>query len=328
MVFANPNYLYLLLLLIPLVAWYIYKLRKSQASLQVSSAEAFEAPGASSWRVYLRHVPFVLRMVAIAVLIVVLARPQSTNSWQNSTTEGIDIVMAIDISTSMLAEDLKPNRLEAAKDVAASFINGRPNDNIGLVVFAAESFTQCPLTTDHGVLLNLFKDIQPGIIQDGTAIGVGLANAVSRIKDSQAKSKVIILLTDGVNNTGQVAPVTAAEIAKTFGIRVYTIGVGTQGEAPYPIPTAFGVQYQNIPVEIDEQVLKQIASTTGGQYFRATDNASLKEIYSEIDQMEKTKISVQEFSKKQEEYKNWALLAFVLLLVEVLLRNTVLRNIP
>lgn len=328
MVFANPNYLYLLLLLIPLVAWYLYKLRKSQASLQVSSAEAFEAPGTTSWRVYLRHVPFVLRMVAIAVLIVVLARPQSTNSWQNSTTEGIDIVMAIDISTSMLAEDLKPNRLEAAKDVAASFINGRPNDNIGLVVFAAESFTQCPLTTDHGVLLNLFKDIQPGIIQDGTAIGVGLANAVSRIKDSQAKSKVIILLTDGVNNTGQVAPVTAAEIAKTFGIRVYTIGVGTQGEAPYPIPTAFGVQYQNIPVEIDEQVLKQIASTTGGQYFRATDNASLKEIYSEIDQMEKTKISVQEFSKKQEEYKNWALLAFVLLLVEVLLRNTVLRNIP
>lgn len=328
MVFANPNYLYLLLLLIPLVTWYIYKLRKSQASLQVSSAEAFEAPGATSWRVYLRHVPFVLRMVAIAVLIVVLARPQSTNSWQNSTTEGIDIVMAIDISTSMLAEDLKPNRLEAAKDVAASFINGRPNDNIGLVVFAAESFTQCPLTTDHGVLLNLFKDIQPGIIQDGTAIGVGLANAVSRIKDSQAKSKVIILLTDGVNNTGQVAPVTAAEIAKTFGIRVYTIGVGTQGEAPYPIPTAFGVQYQNIPVEIDEQVLKQIASTTGGQYFRATDNASLKEIYSEIDQMEKTKISVQEFSKKQEEYKNWALLVFALLLVEVLLRNTVLRNIP
>ena len=328
MVFANPNYLYLLLLLIPLIAWYLYKLRKSQASLQVSSAEAFEAPGASSWRVYLRHVPFVLRMLAIAVLIVVLARPQSTNSWQNSTTEGIDIVMAIDISTSMLAEDLKPNRLEAAKDVAASFINGRPNDNIGLVVFAAESFTQCPLTTDHGVLLNLFKDIQPGIIQDGTAIGVGLANAVSRIKDSQAKSKVIILLTDGVNNTGQVAPVTAAEIAKTFGIRVYTIGVGTQGEAPYPIPTAFGVQYQNIPVEIDEQILKQIASTTGGQYFRATDNASLKEIYSEIDQMEKTKISVQEFSKKQEEYKNWALLAFVLLLVEVLLRNTVLRNIP
>ena len=328
MVFANPTYLYLLLLLIPMIGWYIYKLRKSQASLQVSSTEAFEVAGAVSWKVYLRHVPFVLRTLAIALLIVVLARPQSTDSWQNSTTEGIDIVMAMDISTSMLAEDLKPNRLEAAKDVAASFINGRQNDNIGLVVFAAESFTQCPLTIDHGVQLNLFKDIQPGIIQDGTAIGLGLANAVSRIKDSQAKSKVIILLTDGVNNTGEIAPVTAAEIAKTFGIRVYTIGVGTQGEAPYPIPTAFGIQYQNVPVEIDEQVLKQIASTTGGQYFRATDNASLKEIYSEIDQMEKTKISVQEFSKKQEEYKNWALIVFALLLVEVLLRNTLLRNIP
>lgn len=328
MVFANPTYLYLLLLLVPLIGWYIYKLHKSQASLQVSSSEAFQLPGTSSWKVYMRHLPFVLRMLAIALLIVVLARPQSTNSWQNSSTVGIDIVMAMDISTSMLAEDLKPNRLEAAKDVAASFINGRQNDNIGLVVFAAESFTQCPLTIDHGVLLNLFKDIQPGIIQDGTAIGLGLANAVSRIKDSQAKSKVIILLTDGVNNTGEIAPVTAAEIAKTFGIRVYTIGVGTQGEAPYPIPTAFGVQYQNVPVEIDEQVLKQIASTTGGQYFRATDNSSLKEIYSEIDQLEKTKISVQEFSKKQEEYKNWALLVFALLLIEVLLRNTVLRNIP
>ncbi|MBO5225928.1 MAG: VWA domain-containing protein [Parabacteroides sp.] len=328
MIFANPTYLYLLLLLIPIIGWYIYKLSKSQASLQVSSTEVFDIPGTSSWKVWLRHVPFVLRTVAIAVLIVILARPQSTNSWQNSSTEGIDIVLAMDISTSMLAQDLKPNRLEASKDVASSFINGRPNDNIGLVVFAAESFTQCPLTTDHAVLLNLFKDIQPGIIQDGTAIGLGLANAVSRIKDSQAKSKVIILLTDGVNNTGEIAPVTAAEIAKTFGVRVYTIGVGTQGEAPYPFQTAFGIQYQNVPVEIDEQTLKQMAATTGGQYFRATDNASLKEIYSEIDKMEKTKISVQEYSKKQEEYKNWAILLFVLLLVEILLRNTLLRNIP
>ena len=297
MVFANPNYLYLLLLLIPMIGWYVYKLSKSQASLQVSSSEAFEAPGAVSWIVYLRHVPFVLRMVAVALLIVILARPQSTNSWSNSSTEGIDIMLAMDISGSMLAQDLKPNRLEAAKDVAASFINGRPNDNIGLVVFSAESFTQCPLTTDHTVLLNLFKDIQSGMIQDGTAIGLGLANAVSRIKDSHAKSKVIILLTDGSINAGEIAPVTAAEIA-------------------------------NIPVEIDEATLKQIASTTGGQYFRATDNASLKEIYSEIDQMEKTKNSVQEYSKKQEEYKNWALLVFALLLVEILLRNTLLRNIP
>jgi Ca-activated chloride channel family protein len=328
MVFANPTYLYLLLLLIPMIGWYIWKLCKSQASLQVSSSEAFDAPGATSWKVYLRHVPFVLRMAAVAVLIIILARPQSTNSWQNTSTEGIDIVMAMDISSSMLAQDLKPNRLEASKDVAASFINGRPNDNIGLVVFAAESFTQCPLTTDHTVLLNLFKDIQPGIIQDGTAIGLGLANAVSRIKDSQARSKVIILLTDGVNNAGEIAPVTAAEIAKTFGIRVYAIGVGTRGKAPFPFQTAFGIQYQDVDVDIDEPTLKQIAATTGGQYFRATDNASLKEIYSEIDKMEKTKISVQEYSKKQEEYKNWAILLFSLLLVEILLRNTLLRNIP
>lgn len=328
MVFANPTYLYLLLLLIPMIGWYIWKLCKSQASLQVSSSEAFDAPGATSWKVYLRHVPFILRMAAVAVLIIILARPQSTNSWQNTSTEGIDIVMAMDISSSMLAQDLKPNRLEASKDVAASFINGRPNDNIGLVVFAAESFTQCPLTTDHTVLLNLFKDVQPGIIQDGTAIGLGLANAVSRIKDSQAKSKVIILLTDGVNNAGEIAPVTAAEIAKTFDIRVYAIGVGTKGMAPYPFQTAFGIQYQDVPVEIDEPTLKQIAATTGGQYFRATDNTSLKEIYSEIDKMEKTKISVQQYSKKQEEYKNWALLLFALLLVEILLRNTLLRNIP
>ena len=328
MVFANPTYLYLLLLLIPLIGWYVYKLSKNQASLQVSSTEVFDAPGVSTWKVWLRHVPFVLRMAAIALLIVILARPQSTNSWQNSSTEGIDIVLAMDISTSMLAQDLKPNRLEASKDVASSFINGRPNDNIGLVVFAAESFTQCPLTTDHTVLLNLFKDVQPGIIQDGTAIGLGLANAVSRVKDSQAKSKVIILLTDGVNNQGEIAPVTAAEIAKTFGVRVYTIGVGTQGKAPYPFQTAFGVQYMDVDVDIDEPTLKQIAATTGGQYFRATDNASLKEIYSEIDKMEKTKISVQEYSKKQEEYKNWALLLFSLLLVEILLRNTLLRNMP
>jgi len=328
MIFANPTYLYLLLLLIPLIGWYIYKLQKSQASLQVSSSEVFELPQTKSWKVYMRHVPFILRMLAYAVLVIILARPQSTNSWQSSSTEGIDIMLAMDISGSMCAEDLKPNRLEASKDVAASFINGRPNDNIGLVVFSGESFTQCPLTTDHTVLLNLFKDIQSGMIQDGTAIGLGLANAVSRIKDSQAKSKVIILLTDGVNNMGEIAPVTAAEIAKTFGIRVYTIGVGTQGMAPYPYQTPFGIKYQNMPVEIDEPTLKQISAITGGQYFRATDNVSLKEIYEEIDQMEKTKINVQQFSKKQEEYKNWALLLFSLLLIEILLRNTLLRNIP
>jgi Ca-activated chloride channel family protein len=228
----------------------------------------------------------------------------------------------------MRAEDLKPNRLEAAKDVAASFINGRVNDNIGLVIFSGESFTQCPLTTDHAVLLNLFKDVHCGMIEDGTAIGLGLANAVSRIKDSQAISKVIILLTDGSNNMGEIAPITAAEIAKTFGIRVYTIGVGTKGVAPYPFQTAFGVQYQNVPVDIDEDMLKQIAALTGGQYFRAMDNANLKSIYAEIDLMEKTKISVQEYSKKEEEYRNLALLVFGLLLLEILLRNILLRNIP
>ncbi len=327
MIFANPTYLYLLLLLVPIIGWYIWKIRHADASFQISSNQGFDAVPIS-YKVYLRHLPFVLRMLAVAVLILVLARPQSTDNWENSSTEGIDIVLAMDISSSMLAEDLKPNRLEASKDVAASFINGRPTDNIGLVVFSGESFTQCPLTTDHTVLLNLFKDIQSGMIEDGTAIGLGLANSVSRIKDSQAKSKVIILLTDGSNNMGEIAPVTAAEIAKTFGIRVYTIGVGTEGEAPYPFKTAFGVQYQNIPVQIDEETLRKIATTTGGQYFRATNTKSLGGIYAEIDEMEKTKISVQEFSKKQEEYKYFALLAFLILLFEIILRNTLLRNIP
>ncbi|MDR1525723.1 MAG: VWA domain-containing protein [Tannerella sp.] len=329
MIFANPHYLYLLLLLIPLAVWYILKVRKKQASIQVSAMQAFDFPKATTWKVYMRHLPFVLRTVAVAVLIVILARPQSTNSWENRNTEGIDIMLVMDISSSMLAEDLKPNRLEASKNVAASFINGRPEDNIGLVIFSGESFTQCPLTTDHAVLLNLFKDIHSRMITDGTAIGLGLANAVSRIKDSKAKSRVIILLTDGSNNMGEIAPVTAAEIAATFGVRVYTVGVGTKGTAPYPFPDPFGgVRYQNMQVDIDEPTLKQIASITGGQYFRATDNSSLKAIYGEIDQMEKTKISVQQYSKKQEEYAPLALLLFAVLLLELLLRNTLFRNIP
>ncbi|MDR0795654.1 MAG: VWA domain-containing protein [Tannerella sp.] len=327
MIFANPTYLYLLLLLIPMIGWYVWKIRKSQASLQISSSQAFTSKS-TTLKVYLRHLPFVLRTVAIAFLIIVLARPQTTDNWQNVNTEGIDIMLVMDISSSMLAEDFRPNRLEAAKDVAAAFINGRPNDNIGLVVFAGESFTQCPLTSDHATLLNLFKDIHCGMIEDMTAIGLGLANGVSRLKDSQAISKVIILLTDGMNNTGEIAPTTAAEIAKTFGIRVYTIGVGTIGEAPYPQQTPLGVRRVPVPVQIDERVLTQIAATTGGQYFRATDNSSLNAIYKEIDQMEKTKISVQEFSKKQEEYKNMALLVFALLLLEVLFRYTLFKKIP
>jgi len=327
MIFANPTYLYLLLLLIPLIGWYVWKMRKTQASMQISSSQAF-TDKKSTLKVYLRHLPFIFRTLAVALLIIVLARPQSTNSWQNVNTEGIDIMMVMDVSSSMLAQDFRPNRLEAAKDVAAAFINGRPNDNIGLVVFAGESFTQCPLTTDHTVLLNLFKDIFCGMIEDRTAIGLGLANAVSRLKDSQSISKVIILLTDGVNNIGEIAPVTAAKIAQTFGIRVYTIGVGTMGEAPYPVQTPSGTRYISQPVEIDEQVLQQIAGITGGQYYRATNNANLSEIYKEIDKLEKTKISVQEYSKKQEEYRTFALLVFALLMMEFLLRYTVLKKIP
>ncbi|GBU08055.1 aerotolerance protein BatA [Bacteroidales bacterium] len=327
MIFAHPNYFFLLLLLVPIIAWYFYKLRKSQASLQISASQGFDkAP--VSYKVYLRHLPFVLRIGVLGLLIVVLARPQSSNSWHNSTTEGIDIVLSIDVSTSMLAEDLKPNRLGASKDVAASFIKSRPNDNIGLVVFAGESFTQCPLTTDHVVLLNLLNDLQCGMIEDGTAIGHGLATSVQRLKESQAKSKVIILLTDGSNNRGEISPVTAAEIARTFGVRVYTVAVGTKGTAPYPFQTAMGIQYQNVPVEIDEQTLTKIADITGGKYFRATNNKALKEIYQEIDLLEKTKISVQEYSKKQEEYLLFALIALLILLLEILLRNTLLRNIP
>ncbi|MDR1526745.1 MAG: VWA domain-containing protein [Dysgonamonadaceae bacterium] len=327
MIFEHPLYLFLLLLLLPMMGWYIWKQRQAQASLRLSSSEGFrKAP--KTYKIYLRHLPFVLRMLVVALIIIVLARPQTTDKWNTTTTEGIDIVLTVDISTSMLAEDLKPNRIEAAKDVALSFINGRPTDNIGLVVFSGESFTQCPLTTDHAVLLNLLKDIRCGMIEDGTAIGHGLATAVSRLKDSPAKSKVIILLTDGTNNRGEIAPVTAGEIAKAYNIRVYTVGVGTKGTAPYPYQTPFGTQYQNIPVEIDEATLTKIAQISGGLYFRATSTTALKEIYQEIDQLEKTKMNVQEYSKKHEEYRLFAFWAFFLFLLELLLRYTLLKNIP
>jgi len=327
MTLANPYYLYLLLLLIPAVAWYVMRRKNRFATLQVSNSFAFEGLK-RSWKNRLEHVPFVLRMMAFVLIILVLCRPQSSNSFQNVTTEGIDIVIALDISSSMLSEDLRPNRLEAAKKVASNFISGRPNDNIGLVLFAAESFTQCPLTTDHTVLLNLFGSIKSGLIEDGTAIGLGLANAVSRIKDSQAKSKVIILLTDGSNNRGDIDPITAAEIAKTFGIRVYTIGVGRKGKAPYPFQTAYGIQYQNIDVDIDEPPLRQIAQTTGGEFYRATSTNSLSSIYQKIDQLEKTKMNVHEYSKKHEEYRIFAIGALLVLLLEILLRNTILRRLP
>ena len=332
MIFANIEYLFLLLLLIPYIIWYILKRSKSEPSLQVSDTRAYmHAP--KSFRNYLLHVPFVLRVIALSMIIVILARPQTTDNWQNTEVEGIDIMLAVDVSTSMLAEDLKPNRLEAAKEVAAEFINGRPNDNIGLTIFAGESFTQCPLTVDHAVLLNLFQSIkgdiaQRGLIEDGTAIGMGLANAINRLKDSKAKSKVIILLTDGTNNRGDISPLTAAEIAKSLGIRIYTIGVGTNGMAPYPIPTAMGVQYMNVPVEIDESTLTQIAGTANGNYFRATSNSKLEEVYEEIDKLEKTKLNVKEYSKREEEYQLFALIAFLCILAEVLLRNSILKKIP
>jgi Ca-activated chloride channel family protein len=327
MVFANIEYLLLLILLIPYVVWYILKRKRNEATLQVSDAQVY-AHTPQSYKIYLLHVPFILRLIALTSVIFVLARPQTTNSWQNSEIEGIDIMLGIDVSTSMLAEDLKPNRLEAAKDVAAEFINGRPNDNIGITLFAGESFTQCPLTTDHAVLLNLFQSIKCGIIEDGTAIGMGLANAVTRLKDSKAKSKVIILLTDGTNNKGDISPLTAAEIAKSFGIRVYTIGVGTSGTAPYPYPTVTGIQYRNIPVEIDEKILTQIAGITDGNYYRATSNSKLKEVYEQIDKLERTKLNVKEYSKRKEEYRTFALIAFLCVLLEILLRNSILKKIP
>ena len=315
MIFANIEYLFLLILLIPYIIWYVMKRKKTEPTLQVSTTRMYmKAP--KSWKIYLLHAPFVLRTVAIIMVILILARPQTTDNWQNTEIEGIDIMLAVDVSTSMLAEDLKPNRLEAAKQVASEFINGRPNDNIGLTIFAGESFTQCPLTVDHGVLLNLFNSIkgdiaQRGLIEDGTAIGMGIANAVTRLKDSKAKSKV-----------------TAAEIAKQFGIRIYTIGVGTNGTAPYPMQTYAGTQYVNVPVEIDEKTLTEIAGTTNGNYFRATSNSKLKEVYQEIDKLEKTKLNVKEFSKREEEYQVFAWIAFFCILLELLLRNSVLKKIP
>lgn len=326
MTFANPEYLFLLLLLLPIVGWYIYELRKSDASVQVSETRVLAAQP-KSIRIWLLHVPFVLRIAVITLISIALARPQLTNKWSSQSTEGIDIMMALDISGTMLAEDLRPNRLEAAKKVASDFVIARPNDQIGLVVFAGESFTQCPLTTDHAVLVNLFKSVEYGMVEDGTAIGLGLANAVNRMKDSETKSKVIILLTDGSNNRGDIDPQTAAEIAKTYGIRVYTIGVGSYGQARVPVQTPIGKQYITMDNEFDETTLRSIAETTGGQYFRAKDNTSLKAIYDQIDQMEKTKLRVREFSKHTENFMPFLYAALICLLLELIIRYFVLRTI-
>lgn len=326
MTFNNPEYLFLLFLLIPIFFWYFWELRKSDASIQISSHKTIrDFP--KSFRVYFLHMPFALRVIALTLLILALARPQTSNQWRTEKTEGIDIMMALDISSTMLAEDLRPNRLEVAKNVATEFILARPNDNIGLVVFASQSFTQCPLTTDHAVLVNLFKSVEYGMIEDGTAIGLGLANAVNRMKDSPTKSKVIILLTDGSNNRGEIAPATAAEIARTFGIRVYTIGVGSHGQVRIPVQTPMGTQYVTTDSEFDEKTLKDIAQTTGGEYFRATNTATLRSIYQQIDELEKTKIRVQEYSKKNEGYALFVLAALLCVILEILIRNLVIKSI-
>lgn len=332
MEFVSKGYFLLLLLLIPYILWYLLYNKRSEPTMRMSSTDAYRlAP--KTLRVRLMHLPMVLRCLVFVLIVCVLARPQTHNSWDNKSVEGIDIMLVMDVSTSMLAEDLKPNRLEAAKNVAADFISGRPNDNIGLTIFAGEAFTQCPMTTDHGSLLNLLQGVRTdiaaqGIIHDGTAIGMGLANAVARLKDAKAKSKVIILLTDGSNNMGDISPMTSAQIAQSFGIRVYTIAVGTNKVAPYPVPVAGGVQYVNMPVELDTKTLADISATTNASSYRATNNRELSQIYKDIDKLEKTKMDVKKFSKRYEAYQPFALAAVLILLLEILLRNTVFRRIP
>ncbi len=328
MFFEYPNLLYLLLLLIPVAGYYIYRELKGNApSLQVSTLQPF-AGERKSLKHFLRYVPFALRLIAMAAIIVAIARPRSSSDYETTDTEGIDIVLAMDVSTSMLARDFTPDRIAAARDIAVQFIAERPSDRIGIVVFAGEAYTQCPLTTDRITLINMMKEVQTGLIEDGTAIGNGLATAVARLKDSDAVSRVIILLTDGVNNRGEIAPLTAAEIARTYGVRVYTIGVGAQGMAPYPVMTPYGVQIQQVQVEIDEELLKQIATLTGGEYFRATDNTKLMSIYSQINQMEKSKTLVDSFPVYKELFMQYALIALAALALEYLLRWLVLRRIP
>ncbi|MGY8979260.1 MAG: vWA domain-containing protein [Flavobacteriales bacterium] len=324
--FVNPEYFYLLIIPLVYSIWFFIKNKSVDAKIIFSDISAINKE--KTTKVFLRNLPNILKIIASIFLILAIARPQSSTNWEESTTEGIDIILSMDISGSMLAEDLKPNRLEASKNVAIDFISKRKNDRVGLVIFSGESFTQCPLTTDHSVLTNLFKDVKSGMVEDGTAIGMGLATAVNRLKNSDAKSRVIILLTDGVNNKGLVAPFTAAEIAKEFGIRVYTIGVGTEGFAPYPFQTPFGIQYQDVEVKIDEKTLQDIATVTDGKYFRATNNNKLKEIYKDIDKLEKSKIEVTEFHKKSEEFLKFAFISLICLLTSFILKITYLRQIP
>ncbi|MCM1522488.1 MAG: VWA domain-containing protein [Muribaculaceae bacterium] len=325
---AHPEYLWLLLILIPLIAWYVWKQRSLHAPMEMSSLKPFAKMG-RPLRGWLIHLLFLLQLGVIGCVIVILARPQTRDSWNTSSVEGTDIVLALDISTSMLARDFNPDRFEAAKDVASRFVSGRDGDNIGVVIFAAESFTAIPMTTDRSTVVNYINDIKMGMLQDGTAIGDGLATSINRIKDGKAKSKSIILLTDGSNNTGNVAPKTAAEIARQMGIKVYTIGIGTNGTAPYPQENMFGrIEYVNLPVVIDEVTLKSIAETTGGKYFRATGNNVLREIFSEIDRLEKTKMDTRNFTATEDYYMPWAIAALLMFCMIVFLRYTLLRTIP
>lgn len=328
MFFEYPYLLWLAVIPLLLAVLYVYRvLFKKEPHLRVSSLAPWKKGGRSLfWRIIV-HIPPVLRIAALTLIVICLARPKSSTEMERVDTEGIDIVFAMDVSTSMLARDFTPDRISAAKDIAIEFIAQRPTDRMGIVVFAGESYTQCPLTTDRATLINMMKEVQTGLIDDGTAIGNGLATAVARIKDSDAKSRVVILLTDGVNNMGEVAPETAADIAQTYGVRVYTIGVGDNGTAPYPVMTPFGVRVQQVPVELDEELLKSMARATGGRYFRATDNTKLSEIFAEIGQMEKARTTVDSFPVYKELFPKYALLALILLLSELLIRM-IIRRLP
>lgn len=329
MVFKNPYMFVLLLALIPYIVWYVLRSKKSQPAMKMPEVAKYRYVP-RTWRMYLMHLPFLLRNILITLVVIILARPQSKNTWSDTDVEGVDIMLAVDVSTSMLAQDFKPNRVEALRKIAQQFIESRQNDNIGLTIFAGEAYSQCPLTTDHAVLMNLYNDVDcnmaaTGILEDGTAIGDGIMNALLRLRDSLAKSKVLILLTDGVNNTGNISPLTAAEIAKKNKVRIYTIGIGKNGMAPYPLPTGGTVM---MPVEIDEKMMTDISESTGGRYFRATRNTELEEIYKEIDKLERTKFSVKEYSKRTELFEPFAWAALCVLVLEILLRVVVLRRLP
>ncbi len=332
MEFANIEYLFLLLLIIPYILWVMLYKRRNEATLHLADTFAY-ASIKKSLRTRFVWLPHALRLIVFVLIVLILARPQSYNSWGIKETEGIDIMMAMDVSTSMLAQDLKPNRIEAAKEVASEFIADRENDNIGLTVFAGEAFTQCPMTTDHQSLLNMLMNVRTdlaerGLIQDGTAIGMGLANAVARLKDSKTKSKVVILLTDGSNNMGDISPLTAAQIAKSYGIRVYTVAVGTKNLAPYPVNVGGSVRYVNLRADIDVETLQKIASSSGGNFYRATNTAELKKIYKDIDKLEKTRLNMKQFSKRSEAYMPLALSSVIILIIDMLLRLTIFKRLP